>query len=54
MTYENLKKLIQLKNLNEAEKQSLLNKIDMFLLFDRITQEQYHELYELLNLEANE
>lgn len=40
------------KNLIEAgryEKEDMANKLDVFLMFDRITIEQYQELLELMN-----
>ena len=53
-TYENLKKLITMKSMSDKEKQTLLNKMDMFLLFNRITQEEYEELYLQLGFEIQE
>lgn len=47
-TYENLKKLIAL---GRKTKEQILNMMDVFLMNDRITSEQYNELVGLL---ANE
>lgn len=41
MTYNNCKKLIENKR---YEHEDMLNKLDVFLLGDRITREQYEEL----------
>ncbi len=41
MTYRNCKKLIEL---GRYERENMLNKLDVFLLNDRITQSQYEEL----------
>ncbi len=41
MTYRNCKKLIEL---GRYEREDMLNKLDIFLLNDRITQAQYEEL----------
>lgn len=46
MTYNLCKKLIQLGNCDKAD---MLNKLDVFLLNNRITQEQYTELTGMLN-----
>lgn len=45
MIYNLLKKLILRGDYN---KEDLLNKMDTYLLFGRITQEQYNELAELM------
>lgn len=45
MIYTLCKKLIESGN---YEYESMLNKLDVFLLGNRITQEQYEELTELL------
>lgn len=45
MTYQNCKKLIESGN---YEKVSMLNKLDVFLLADRLTETQYKELVELM------
>lgn len=46
-TYEACKKLIE--NGRYGTKENMLFKLDIFLLGDRITQEQYNELVDLLN-----
>ncbi len=46
MTYNVCKRLIQNGN---YEKEDMLIKLDVFLLNDRITQEQYNELVGLMN-----
>ena len=46
MTYKVCKRLIQNGN---YEKEDMLIKLDVFLLNDRITQEQYNELVGLMN-----
>ena len=46
MTYENCKKIIESQN---YEKASMLNKLDVFLLADRLTKTQYAELVEKIN-----
>lgn len=46
MTYTRLKKIIQQGTFN---KNDLMNKIDIFLLANRITEDQYKELVNLLN-----
>ncbi len=46
MTYTRLKKLIENGN---YEKESMLSKLDVFLLAGRITSEQYNELVNLMN-----
>ena len=46
MTYKVCKRLIQNGN---YEKEDMLIKLDVFLLNDRITQEEYNELVNLLN-----
>lgn len=45
MTYELIKKII---SIGKYEKSDLLNKMDVFLLADRITQEQYQDLSTLM------
>lgn len=47
MTYNLCKRIIQ--NGNYVKKDMLI-KLDVFLLNDRITQEQYNELLDLLNV----
>lgn len=49
MTYNVCKRLIEIKNFNEEEKEELQNKIDIFLLNDRINDKEYEELVGLLN-----
>lgn len=45
MTYMRLKKLIE----NGAyEKEAMMNKLDVFLMANRITEEQYNELVGLM------
>lgn len=46
MTYTRLKKIVQQGTFN---KNDLMNKIDIFLLANRITEDQYKELVNLLN-----
>lgn len=46
MTYKVCKRLIQNGN---YEKEDMLIKLDVFLLNDRITQEQYGELVGMIN-----
>lgn len=45
-TYTNCKKLIEAGRYKKAD---MLNKLDVFLLNDRIIQEQYEELVALIN-----
>ena len=45
MTFELIKKII---SIGKYEKTDLLNKMDVFLLADRITQEQYQDLRTLM------
>lgn len=47
MTYIYCKKVIE--NGTYGTKEEMLEKLDVFLLNNRITQEQYNELVELLN-----
>lgn len=49
MTYIYLKKIINNTPITEETKTSLLNKMDVFLLNDRITEAQYNELIALLD-----
>ena len=51
MTYNIVKKLIEVKQFDEAGKNELITKLDVFLLNDRITQEQYEELVVMLGAE---
>ena len=45
MTYARLKKLIE----NGAyDKENMLNKLDIFLMANRITEEQYNELVRMI------
>lgn len=46
MIYNLLKNLI---NAGKYEKEDMLNKIDVFYTFDRVTTEQYQELLEKVN-----
>lgn len=48
MTYKICKKLIEIKEFGKESKEDLLEKLDVFLLNNRITQEQYEELTQLL------
>ena len=45
-TYLNCKKLIEM---GRYEKEDMLNKLDVFLLNDRITQSEYEELVGMIN-----
>ena len=44
--------LLNLINAGKYEKEDMLNKIDVFFAFDRITVEQYQELLELINTDV--
>lgn len=44
--------LLNLINAGKYEKEDMLNKIDVFFTFDRITVEQYQELLELINTDV--
>lgn len=46
MTYKNCKKLIEA---GRYEYDDMMNKLDVFLLGDRITQAQYEELVQIMN-----
>lgn len=46
ITYRNCKKLIEA---GRYEYSDMMNKLDVFLLADRITQEQYEELVKLMD-----
>ncbi len=46
LTYVNCKKLIEM---GRYEKEDMLNKLDIFLLNDRITQSEYEELVNKIN-----
>lgn len=48
MTYIYCKRIIENKTYNDVEDMQI--KLDVFLLNDRITQEQYSELLEMLNV----
>lgn len=48
MTYRNCKKLIEM---GRYEREDMLNKLDIFLLNDRITQVQYEELVGMMPTE---
>ena len=47
MTYKNCKKLIEN---NRYEYNDMLQKLDVFLLVNRITTEQYYELVKMMEL----
>ena len=49
MTYRICKRLIDIKTFDEESKVDLLGKLDIFLLNNRITEEEYNELIGLLN-----
>ncbi len=51
MTYTRLKTLITRGQYN---KEDMLNQMDVFLLADRMTNEQYNELISLMNSDNNE
>lgn len=46
MTYRNCKKLIEI---GRYEKDDMLNKLDIFLLNNRINQSEYEELVNVIN-----
>lgn len=46
MTYKNCKKLIEA---GRYEYDDMMNKLDVFLLGDRITEEEYKELVQMMN-----
>jgi hypothetical protein len=46
MTYRNCKKLIEI---GRYEKEDMLNRLDIFLLNDRISQLEYEELVGMIN-----
>lgn len=48
MTYTVCKRLIELKTFTVEEASELQTKLDVFLLNDRLTQEEYEELTALL------
>lgn len=50
MTYRNCKKLIEAVR---YEYDDMLNKLDVFLLGDRITQTEYEELVKMMNDRKN-
>ena len=49
MTYKICKKLIEVKEFDKESKEDLLDKLDVFLLNDRINQVEYDDLVEMLN-----
>ena len=49
MTYIICKKLIEIKDFTQEEANDLQNKLDVFLLNNRLTQGEYEELTNLLN-----
>ena len=51
MTYKICKKLIEIKDFDIEAKDHLLGKLDVFLLNDRITQAEYEELLQLMEVE---
>lgn len=51
MTYRNCKKLIEN---GRYDYNDMLNKLDVFLLGDRITQEQYEELVKMMEARKEE
>ncbi len=48
-TYKICKRLIEIKTFDEAGKNDLQNKLDVFLLNNRIEQFEYDELVEMLD-----
>ncbi len=48
MTYTVCKRLIELKSFTQEEADDLQNKLDVFLLNDRLTQAEYEELTGML------
>ncbi len=48
MTYTVCKRLISLKDFTEEEAADLQNKLDVFLLNNRLTQGEYEELTDML------
>lgn len=51
MIYQMLKNVISMKDYtseNKSEKEEMLNKLDVFLTFSRINEEQYKELHNLV------
>lgn len=51
MTYIYCKKVIE--NKTYGTKEEMLEKLDVFLLNNRITKEEYNELVEMLNTDKN-
>ena len=51
MTYRNCKKLIEA---GRYEYSDMMNKLDVFLLGDRVTQEQYEELVKMMESRREE
>lgn len=52
MTYQNCKTVIEIqKQRGSLDKNSMMNKLDVFLLNGRITEEEYSELVLIMNEE---
>lgn len=51
MIYNLLKNLIEV---GKYEKEDMLNKLDVFFAFDRVTLEQYQELLEMVNANSEQ
>lgn len=51
MIYKNIKRLIER---DSFDKDNLMKKIDMFYLFNRITEEEYKELMKMLGVDIHE
>lgn len=49
LTYNACKKLITIKEYNQEQYDDMMVKLDVFLLADRITKEQYNELKGMLD-----
>lgn len=50
MTYRNCKRVIEIQiTRGTLDKQEMLAKLDVFLLANRITEEEYQELSEMVN-----
>lgn len=49
MTYKICKRLIEIKDFDDESKEDLRNKLDVFLLNDRLIQKEYEELIGLLD-----
>lgn len=53
--YNKINKLITLKpNMSDEQKNDLLNKMDMFLLLNKLSIKEYEELYVMLGFEIQE